>query len=96
MTRWAQEGWQAWPTWGLVGKNPRVTAPSWSGLTPLCPLTGSGPEDLREENGVYGYAGRGVALWEAPGKKEGFLECEAHGDLEDLEETLKKFFLAES
>lgn len=36
-----------------------------------------------------------MALWEAPGKKEGFLECETHGDLEDLEDTLKKFFLAE-
>lgn len=31
-----------------------------------------------------------------PGKKEGFLKGEAHGDLEDLEETLKKSFVAES
>lgn len=36
------------------------------------------------------------ALWEAPGKKEGCMEWEAHEDLKDLEDTLKKSFLAQS
>lgn len=31
-----------------------------------------------------------------PGKKEAFLEGEAHRDLEDLEAMLKKSFLVES
>ena len=30
------------------------------------------------------------------GKKEGFLEWEARGDLGNLEDTLKTFFVAES
>ena len=49
-----------------------------------------------EKMGYLVVLGEVWAVQEAPGKKEGFLEWEAHGDLGNLEDTLKKFFLAES
>lgn len=51
---------------------------------------------LGEKMGYLVVLGEVWAVQEAPGKKEGFLEWEAHGDLGNLEDTLKKFFLAES
>lgn len=48
-----------------------------------------------EENGISGYVGVGVGTRGGPGKKKGFLKGESHGDLEDLEDTLKKSFVAE-
>lgn len=48
-----------------------------------------------EENGICGYVGVGMSTRGGPEKKEGFLKGEAHGDLEDLEDILKKSFVAE-
>lgn len=49
-----------------------------------------------EENGICGYVGVGMGTQGGPGKKEGFLKWEVHGNLENLEDTLKKSFVAES
>lgn len=96
MTRWAQEGWQGTAHVQPGGRNPRSQLLAGLALFQCILSQRLDARALGEKMGYLVVLGEVWAVQEAPGKKEGFLEWEVRGDLGNLEDTLKKFFLAES